>query len=189
MTQQEEPPAPNLFRSEKRFKRYKTIHTGYPKILVKEGQEINKGDTIYKIIRIGAEKDIKSDVKGLVKEINHYYFIENIKIPRFAQFNVPLVSVEHEIMINLREEWEEKHYSFILAAFECDYFHAPYPGAEPYVKVGDKIDIGKIISVASIMKQKEEIPSDIEGIVAKIYFEDGQRVYKGEKLIGLKQDN
>ncbi|MBI5148084.1 hypothetical protein HZA33_00200 [Candidatus Pacearchaeota archaeon] len=186
MTQAEEPPAPNLYRAEKRIKEYRTIHTGYPKILVKKGQQINIGDVLYKITRVGTEKEIKSDFKGIISEVAPYYLTENIKIPRFAQFNVPLVSIEHTVMINLREEWEEKHYSFITAAFECDYFRAPYPGAEPYIKVGDKIAKNQIVCIASIMKQKEEIPSTLDGIIAKIYFDDGQTIYRGGKLIGLK---
>lgn len=189
MTESDAPPASNLFREEKRKKEYRTIHTGYPKILVKKDKEIKQGEVIYKITRVGIEKEIKSTVDGIIKEINPYYLAENIKIPRFAQFNIPLVSIEHTVMINLRAEWEEKHYSFINAPFECDYFYAQYPNAEPYIKVGDKINIGQTVCVASIMKQKEEILSTLEGIVAKIYFDDGQRIYKGDKLIGLKQEN
>lgn len=182
----EEPPAPNLFRADKKIKEYRAIHTGYPKILVRKGQEIGIEDLIYTINRVGAIKEIRSEVKGIVKEINQYYSTENIKVPRFAQFNVSLVSIEHEIMVNLKREWEEKHYNFINAEFECDYFYAMYPGAEPYIKIDDEIKIGDIVCIACIMKQKEEISSNINGTAAKIYFEDGQRLYKGDKLIGLK---
>jgi len=184
----DEPPAADAFKLETRIKEYRAIHTGHPKILVKEGQEVEDDTILYKIERVRAEKEIKAGVKGIVKKVNHYYLEENIKTPRFVEFNVPLVTVEYKVRVNLREEWEEKNYSFIRAPFKCDYFRAPYPKAMPYVKEGSKVNIGDIVCIACIMKQKEEILSNIEGKVAKIYFENSQTIDKGEKLIGLRKD-
>ena len=65
-------------------------------------------------------------------------------------------------------------------------YRAPSPGAEPYVKVGDQVSEGTILCLVEAMKLMNEIPSDIEGEVARIYIENARPVEFGQKLFGIR---
>jgi acetyl-CoA carboxylase biotin carboxyl carrier protein len=65
-------------------------------------------------------------------------------------------------------------------------FRAPNPEAEPYVKLGDKINEGSILCLVEAMKLMNEIPSDIAGEVVRIYFENAHPVEFGQKLFGIR---
>ena len=56
------------------------------------------------------------------------------------------------------------------------FYRASSPGAEPYVKAGDQVEEGTILCLVEAMKLMNEIPSDIEGEVVRIYIENGQPV-------------
>ena len=62
---------------------------------------------------------------------------------------------------------------------------ASAPGAEPYVRVGDKVSKGQTIMIVEAMKTMNQIPSPRDGTVAAISVEDGQPVEYGETLLTL----
>ena len=63
---------------------------------------------------------------------------------------------------------------------------APEPGANKFVKVGDKIKKGQTVMIVEAMKTMNHIPSPNNGEVSKILVEDGQPVEFGQTLILLK---
>jgi acetyl-CoA carboxylase biotin carboxyl carrier protein len=65
-------------------------------------------------------------------------------------------------------------------------YRAPSPGAEPYVKLGDQVSEGTILCLVEAMKLMNEIPSDIEGEVVRIYIENAHPVEFGQKLFGIR---
>jgi acetyl-CoA carboxylase biotin carboxyl carrier protein len=67
-------------------------------------------------------------------------------------------------------------------------YRAPNPNAEPYVKLGDKIHEGSILCLVEAMKLMNEIPSDTEGEIARIYIEDAHPVEFGQKLFGIRPE-
>ncbi|MEM9733896.1 MAG: acetyl-CoA carboxylase biotin carboxyl carrier protein [Pseudomonadota bacterium] len=64
-------------------------------------------------------------------------------------------------------------------------YHAPAPGADPFVKVGDTVTKGQTILIIEAMKTMNQIPSTEDGVVAAINVDDGQPVEFGEPLITL----
>ncbi len=66
------------------------------------------------------------------------------------------------------------------------FYRAPSPGAEPYVKPGDQVSEGTILCLVEAMKLMNEIPSDIEGEVVRIYVENARPVEFGQKLFGIR---
>jgi acetyl-CoA carboxylase biotin carboxyl carrier protein len=65
-------------------------------------------------------------------------------------------------------------------------YSAPSPGAEPYVRLGDQVEEGKILCLIEAMKLMNEIPSDSDGEIVRIYFENGRPVEFGQKLFGIR---
>ena len=64
-------------------------------------------------------------------------------------------------------------------------YMASSPGAEPFVRVGDKVTKGQTIMIVEAMKTMNQIPSPQDGTVSAICVEDGQPVEYGETLILL----
>ena len=56
---------------------------------------------------------------------------------------------------------------------------------EVLVKEGDKVKAGQGILVTEAMKMENEIQSNIDGVVAKVYVEKGDRVTPGEILVEI----
>jgi acetyl-CoA carboxylase biotin carboxyl carrier protein len=68
------------------------------------------------------------------------------------------------------------------------FYRSPNPEAESFVSVGDRIAKGDVLCIIEAMKLMNEIESDIDGIVARIYPQNGQPIEYGEKLFAVKLD-
>ncbi len=66
------------------------------------------------------------------------------------------------------------------------FYRASSPEAEPYVKLGDHVSEGTILCLVEAMKLMNEIPSDIEGEIVRIYVENSHPVEFGQKLFGIR---
>ncbi len=66
------------------------------------------------------------------------------------------------------------------------FYDAPSPGAEAFVKVGDRVDTGKVLCIVEAMKIMNEIESDAGGEVAKVFTRPGQPVEYGQALFGVR---
>ena len=63
---------------------------------------------------------------------------------------------------------------------------APEPGANKFVKIGDKVKKGQTVMIVEAMKTMNHVPSTSDGEVIKILVEDGQPVEFGQTLVLLK---
>ncbi len=66
------------------------------------------------------------------------------------------------------------------------FYRAPNPTGEPFVKVGDHVIPHAPLCIIEAMKLMNEINSDVEGEVVKIYVENGQPVEYGQPLFGIR---
>jgi acetyl-CoA carboxylase biotin carboxyl carrier protein len=66
------------------------------------------------------------------------------------------------------------------------FYRSPSPESGPFVNVGDRISKGKVLCIIEAMKLMNEIESDIDGVIARIYPSNGQPVEYGEKLFAVK---
>jgi acetyl-CoA carboxylase biotin carboxyl carrier protein len=66
------------------------------------------------------------------------------------------------------------------------FYRSPNPEAEVFVNVGDRVSKGQVLCIIEAMKLMNEIESDYDGVIAKIYPSNGQPVEYGEKLFALK---
>jgi acetyl-CoA carboxylase biotin carboxyl carrier protein len=66
------------------------------------------------------------------------------------------------------------------------FYRAASPEAEPYVKLGDQVSEGTILCLVEAMKLMNEIPSDIDGEIVRIYIENAHPVEFGQKLFGIR---
>jgi acetyl-CoA carboxylase biotin carboxyl carrier protein len=62
------------------------------------------------------------------------------------------------------------------------FYSAPEPGAEPYAKVGARVNSGQTVCIIEAMKIMNEIESEFSGVVREICVEDAQPVEFGQVL-------
>ena len=62
------------------------------------------------------------------------------------------------------------------------FYRSPAPGAEPFVKIGDRVKKGKTLCIIEAMKLMNEIESEVDGVVVDILTENAQPVEYGEAL-------
>ncbi|MBA3444216.1 MAG: acetyl-CoA carboxylase biotin carboxyl carrier protein [Gemmatimonadales bacterium] len=62
------------------------------------------------------------------------------------------------------------------------FYKAPEPGAEPYIKVGNRVTAGQTVCIIEAMKIMNEIEAEITGVVREINVEDTQPVEFGQVL-------
>jgi acetyl-CoA carboxylase biotin carboxyl carrier protein len=62
-------------------------------------------------------------------------------------------------------------------------YHAPQPGAAPFVKVGSEVKEGQTLLIIEAMKTMNQIPAPRSGRVVEIVVKDGQPVEYGEVLM------
>ena len=84
------------------------------------------------------------------------------------------------------EPASEEGLHIITSPIVGTFYRAPAPGAETYVKVGAKIEVGTILCIVEAMKLMNEIPSDIAGEVVEIFVENGHPVEFGQKLFSIR---
>ncbi len=67
------------------------------------------------------------------------------------------------------------------------FYAAPAENAEPYVKIGDKVDRGSVLCIIEAMKLMNEITAEAEGEICEICVQNGQVVEYGTPLFRIKR--
>ena len=66
------------------------------------------------------------------------------------------------------------------------FYRAAAPGDEPFVDVGDRVEVGDVVCTLEAMKIFNEITSDYAGVVARIVPENGELVALGDDLFWIE---
>ena len=66
------------------------------------------------------------------------------------------------------------------------FFRSPSPTSPPFVEKGDLVRPGDVLCIIEAMKLMNEIESDIEGKIVKIYSENGKPVEFDEPLFEIE---
>lgn len=80
----------------------------------------------------------------------------------------------------------EENLHIISSPIVGTFYRAASPTAEAFVNVGDTITLGKTLCIIEAMKLMNEIQSDINGVIAKIFVENGHPIEYGQPLFGIK---
>jgi acetyl-CoA carboxylase biotin carboxyl carrier protein len=84
------------------------------------------------------------------------------------------------------EDTEEGSFHIITSPIVGTVYASPSPGAEPYVHLGDHVHEGSVLCIVEAMKLLNEISSDVEGEIVRIYIENGNPVEFGQKLFAIR---
>ena len=67
------------------------------------------------------------------------------------------------------------------------FYSSPNPGADSFVKVGDKVSEGDILCIIEAMKMMNEVKSDYNGVIKEILISDAEPVEYGEALFIIEE--
>jgi acetyl-CoA carboxylase biotin carboxyl carrier protein len=81
---------------------------------------------------------------------------------------------------------DEVDFAIVKSPIVGTFFRSPDPGAAPFVDVGTIVKKGQVLCIIEAMKLMNEIDSEFEGEVVKVYVENGQPVQYGERLFAIK---
>ena len=66
------------------------------------------------------------------------------------------------------------------------FYESPSPGAPPFVKPGDMVEVGQVLCIVEAMKLMNEIESDVAGEVVKKLIANGQPIEYGQELFAIR---
>ncbi len=66
------------------------------------------------------------------------------------------------------------------------FYRAPAPGSDPFIDVGQAVDVGQTVCIVEAMKLMNEIESDCDGEVLEVLVANGQPVEFGEALFKIR---
>jgi len=96
------------------------------------------------------------------------------------QKNSPVAPVQVEEMAKPTDRYIIK--SPIVGIF----YRRPAPDEEPFVEVGDRVEVGDTVCIIEAMKVMNEVKTEKAGIVSEILAEDGKPVEYGQELVVIK---
>ncbi|MEO5824155.1 MAG: acetyl-CoA carboxylase biotin carboxyl carrier protein [Vicinamibacteraceae bacterium] len=76
--------------------------------------------------------------------------------------------------------------SVVTSPIVGTFYRTPDPSSPPFVEVGQRVKKGQTLCIIEAMKLMNEIESEYEGEVVKVYVENGQPVQYGERLFAVK---
>jgi acetyl-CoA carboxylase biotin carboxyl carrier protein len=66
------------------------------------------------------------------------------------------------------------------------FYESPSPGAPPFVRVGERVQPGKVLCIIESMKLMNEIEAETAGIIESKLVPNGQPVEYGEALFAIR---
>jgi acetyl-CoA carboxylase biotin carboxyl carrier protein len=66
------------------------------------------------------------------------------------------------------------------------FYVAAGPDADPFGRIGSKVETGQVLCIIEAMKLMNEIESDAAGEIVRIFVENGHPVEYGESLFGIR---
>ena len=67
------------------------------------------------------------------------------------------------------------------------FYAAPKPGADPFVKVGDTVEVGQVLCIVEVMKLMNNIEAKVAGTVTEILVENEDAVEHGQVLMVIEE--
>ncbi len=83
-------------------------------------------------------------------------------------------------------EKDEIELAVVKSPIVGTFYRAPEPNAPPFVKIGDVVKKGQVLCIIEAMKLMNEIDSEYDGEIVRIYVENAQSVQYGERLFAIK---
>jgi len=75
---------------------------------------------------------------------------------------------------------------YITSPMVGTFYRAPAPSSPPFVETGDSVEKNQTLCIIEAMKLMNEIESDVDGTLTKIFIENGKPVEYGQRLFAIQ---
>jgi acetyl-CoA carboxylase biotin carboxyl carrier protein len=154
------------------------------------------------LIEFLIEKDIaefeleRGDVKIKIKRAGEHTVVHSHAEPRFyAVPPAPSVPIEMAAappavpppsLTTASAPAPEEGLHTVKSPIVGTFYEAPSPGAPPFVKLGDAVEVGQVLCIVEAMKLLNEIESDFAGEIVKKLATNGQPIEYGQELFVIR---
>jgi acetyl-CoA carboxylase biotin carboxyl carrier protein len=141
--------------------------------------ELERGDVKVKIKRAGAHTVVYAPAEM------HRPMAGSIPEPRLtSSATSPTVASTPAVPAPVEAPAEDLH--VVKSPIVGTLYESPSPGAPPFVKVGDTVEVGQVLCIVEAMKLLNEIESDVAGEIVKKMGSNGQPIEYGQELFTIR---
>lgn len=101
--------------------------------------------------------------------------------------SVPAAAVPTTVSIDPVDEVPTTDYISVRSPMIGVFYAAPAENEEPFVTVGDRVQVGQTMCIIEAMKLMNEIPSEVSGEVIEVCVRNGQPVDYGCELFRIRR--
>jgi acetyl-CoA carboxylase biotin carboxyl carrier protein len=154
------------------------------------------------LIEFLIEKDIaefeleRGDVKVKIKRAGEHGVQARAEMPFVAVPAVPAVPIAASPQATgapasaavpaAAEPLVEEKLHILKSPIVGTFYEAPSPGAPPFVKIGDTVEVGQVLCILEAMKLLNEIECDVAGEIVKKMASNGQPIEYGQGLFAIR---
>src|SRR5271170_7598809 len=102
-----------------------------------------------------------------------------------APASAPVVSPVASAALPPKAPEADSSHVLVKSPIVGTFYDASSPGAAPFVKVGDTVEVGQVLCIIESMKLMNEIEAEVAGVVAAKLVENGRPVEYGEALFAI----
>lgn len=118
---------------------------------------------------------VKSDVKSVMAESP-------------ASISLPGTTKNEQILEPKTPELQAETLQKIISPIVGTFYSAAEPGADSFVKIGQKVRLDTVVCVLESMKLFNEVESEINGEIVEILAKDGEFVEYGQPLFLVRPE-
>lgn len=142
--------------------------------------ELERGDVKVRIKRADANSSAAGDTR---------FIAVHSTAPATAEVAVPLSAVAPPAAAPVPKPAApavEEGLHTVRSPIVGTFYEAPSPGAPPFVKPGDVVEVGQVLCIVEAMKLMNEIESDVAGEITKKLVTNGQPIEYGQELFVIR---
>ncbi len=154
--------------------------------------DLNYIKKLIKIIDANDVNEIEIEEEGIRLKVVKNKPVQH-EIPQFVQYpaaQIPVPSPQAALPAESPDKTEEKSETKpvktnlveIRSPIVGTFYRAPSPNADPYVQIGQEIQVGTVLCIIEAMKLMNEIEAEVKGKIAKIMVENAQPVEYNQVL-------
>jgi acetyl-CoA carboxylase biotin carboxyl carrier protein len=85
-----------------------------------------------------------------------------------------------------KENGPDPNLALVKSPIVGTFYECPSPGSPPFVRIGERIQPGKVLCIIESMKLMNEIEAECSGVIESKLVMNGQPVEYGEALFGVR---
>jgi acetyl-CoA carboxylase biotin carboxyl carrier protein len=126
------------------------------------------------IEREGLKLKLKKSAEGVIVGGPTHYAVESIPAPKAAAaIAAPVSPGAADVSKNNKD---------IKSPMVGTFYRSPSPEAEPFIEVGQTVEVGQVVCIVEAMKLMNEIKSEVRGKILEVAVQNAEPVEFGQIL-------